>query len=114
MFDDAEDLTNEVDGVTLSSTDYTNTLIGRGNSKLAETKEIQTFDSKINLNSNLEYKVDFDLGDIVTFTSKKWNITLDSRITEIQEVYEESGLSVNVTFGNNIPTLIDKIKQIIK
>lgn len=111
MFDDAKDLTNVVNNVTLSDTEYTNTLIDRGNSKLAETAEIQTFDSTINLDSNLVYKVDFDLGDIVTCVSKKWVITLDSQITEVQEVYEEAGLSINITFGNNIPTLLDKIKQ---
>lgn len=86
----------------------------RGNNKLAETKEIQTFDSKINLTSNLVYKTDYDLGDIVTCTSKKWGITINSRITEIEEIYEEKGLSINATFGNNVPTLIDKIKQQIK
>lgn len=113
-FVDAKDLTNVVGEVTLSDSDYFNTLIDRGNSKLAEMQEIQTFDSKINLNSNLVYKTDFDIGDIVTCTSKKWGITIDARITEIQEVYEESGLSINITFGNNVPTLLDKIKQKIK
>lgn len=111
MFDDAKDLTNVVDNVTLSDTDYANTLIDRGNSKLAETSEVQTFDSTINLESNLVYKTDFDLGDIVTCASRKWGLTLDTRITEVIEVYEEAGPSIRVTFGNNIPTLLDKIKQ---
>ncbi len=114
VFVDAKDLSIEVDGVVMSDTDYTNLLIERGNTTLAETKKIQTFDSKINLNSNLTYKADFDLGDIVTCVSKKWGITLDTRITEIEEVYEESGQQINVVFGNNIPTLIDKIKQKLK
>lgn len=86
----------------------------RGNNKLAETKEIQTFDSKINVTSNLVYKTDYELGDVVACTSKKWGITIKSRITEIEEIYEEKGLSINATFGNNVPALIDKIKQQIK
>lgn len=110
LFDDAKDLTNVVDNVTLTDTEYTNTLIDRGNSKLSETAEIRTFDSTINLDSNLLYKTDFDLGDIVTCVSKKWGLTIDTRITEVQEVYEESGLSINITFGNSVPTLLDKIK----
>ena len=114
MFDDAKDLTNVVDEVTLTDPEYTATLVDRGNSKLAETQEIQTFDSTINLNSNLVYRADFDLGDIVTCTSKKWGLTLDTRITEIKEIYEEAGPSINVTFGNNIPTLLSIIKQRIK
>lgn len=114
VFVDQKSLSNEVDSVVMSDTDYTNLLIGKGNETLAETKEIQTFDSKVNLQSNLKYKVDFDLGDIVTYLSKKWDLTLDSRITEVEEVYEEAGPQINITFGNNIPTLIDKIKRLIK
>lgn len=114
VFVDQKSLSNVVDSVTMSDADYVKLLIGKGNETLAETKDVQTFDSKINLNSNLKYKVDFDLGDVVTIVSKKWGLTLDTRITEIEEIYEESGQSINITFGNNIPTLIDKIKQIIK
>lgn len=111
LFDDAKSLTNVVNDVTLTDLEYADTLIESGNSKLAETQEIQTFDSKVNLNSNLVYKTDYDLGDIVTCVSKKWGLTIDARITEVIEVYEEAGLSISVTFGNNIPTLISLIKQ---
>ena len=114
VFNDQKGLSNEIDSVVMSDADYNNLLIGKGNETLAETKEIQTFDSKVNLQSNLKYKVDFDLGDIVTYLSKKWGLTLDSRITEIEEVYEDAGPQINITFGNNIPTLIDKIKRLIK
>jgi hypothetical protein len=118
MFVDARDLqsTEQVDGeeVSIPIEQYREMLEDRGLSKLSEHKEIQTFDSKINLNSNLVYKEDFDLGDIVTCTSKKWGITIDTRITEVEEVYEESGKQINVVFGNNIPTLIDVIKREVR
>ncbi len=102
-----------VNGVstTITDSDYLNLLIGKGNEKLAVTKEVETFDSKININSNLEYKSNFNIGDIVTCISKKWNLQLDARISEIEEVYEKVGKTINITFGDNIPTLIDKIKQ---
>ncbi|NFC89518.1 hypothetical protein EXN13_18085 [Clostridium botulinum] len=93
---------------------YKPLLIQRGKEKLEECKEIQTFDSKINTNGNNVYKKDFDLGDIVTIVDKKWGIRIDTRITEIEEIYEEKGLEVNVVFGNNIPTIIDKIKQKVR
>ncbi|EJO5347039.1 siphovirus ReqiPepy6 Gp37-like family protein [Clostridium botulinum] len=93
---------------------YEPQLLQRGKEKLEECKEIQTFDSKINVLGNNKYKVDFDLGDIVTVVDKKWAIRIDTRITEIEEVYEEKGLEVNVTFGNNIPTIIDRIKQKVR
>lgn len=110
MFVDARDLQKE----SKTTQQYKELLESRGNTKLAEQKEIKTFDSKINLRSNLIYKEDFNLGDIVTCTSKKWGITIDTRITEIEEIYEQNGFNVNVVFGNNIPTLIDKIKQVVR
>ncbi len=110
LFVDARDLQQE----DMTTEEYNAVLSDRGQSKLAETKEIQTFESKININSNLKYKEDFELGNMVTCTSKKWGITIDTRITEVEEVYEESGFDVNITFGNNIPTLIDKIKQVVR
>jgi len=118
MFVDARDLQSTIyeDGgeTNIPSEQYREMLKNRGMSKLSEYKEIQTFDSKINLRSNLTYKHDFDLGDIVTCTSKKWGITIDTRITEVEEVYEESGKQINVVFGNNIPTLIDVIKREVR
>lgn len=114
LFVDAKDLQSTDGDTTIPIEQYREMLVDRGKSKLAETKEIKTFESKINLNSNLKYKEDFDLGDIVTCTSKKWGITIDTRITEIEEVYEESGKQVNVVFGNNIPTITDKIKQVVR
>lgn len=118
LYVDARDLqstkTINDEEVPIPIAEYRQILADRGYSKLDEHKKIETFDSKINLKSNLEYKTDFDLGDEVTITSKKWGITIDTRITEIEEVYEEKGLEVNIVFGNNIPTLIDKIKREVR
>lgn len=101
----------DVNNAAISDADYIKLLIEKGNETLAITKEIQTFNSKINNNSNMTYKTDFNLGDIVTCVSKKWNLIIHTRITEIEEIYEKQGLSINITFGNNVPTIIDKIKQ---
>lgn len=59
----------------------------------------------------LEYEKDFDLGDVVTLQNKEWGVSLDARITEVKEIYEPGGVKIEVTFGNNRPTLITKIKQ---
>lgn len=117
LYVDARDLqstktVNEED-VPIPISEYRKMLEDRGFSKLSEHKEIETFDSKVNLNSNLVYKEDFDLGDIVTCVSKKWGITIDTRIAEIEEIYEENGMSINVVFGNELPTLLEKIRTVI-
>ncbi|GAA0082422.1 MULTISPECIES: siphovirus ReqiPepy6 Gp37-like family protein [Clostridium] len=104
----------ETEEVEITWERYKPLLLQRGKEKLEECKEIQTFDSKINVLGNNKYKVDYDLGDIVTIVDKKWGIRIDTRVTEIEEVYEEKGLEVNVVFGNNIPTIIDKIKQVVR
>ncbi len=112
VFADQRNLSNvDSNNNTLTEAAYNNLLIEKGNETLSTTKEILTFDSTINSNANLKYKTDFDLGDIVTCVSKRWNLVINARITEIEEIYEAQGQSINITFGNNVPTLIDKLKQ---
>ncbi len=114
LYVDARDLRSVgEDDEPIPVEEYTELLAGRGASKLGECKEIQTFDSKVNLTGNLRDKEDFDLGDIVTVTSKRWGVTVDARITEIEEVYEPGGREIYCTFGSAVPTLIDKIRQVI-
>lgn len=114
VFNDQKSLSDTVDSVTLSTAEYQALLEGKGHEKLAECKKVCVFDSQIDVNANRKYKEDYDLGDIVTNINKKWGVKLDTRIEEIEEVYEESGQKINVIFGDELPTLIDKIKQIRK
>jgi hypothetical protein len=102
---------NSTDSTVIADGIYLPMLTAKGNADLALASDIKTFDSKINVNSNLVYKTNFDLGDKVTCTNCKWGITIDAVITEIEEIYEEKGLSINVVFGNAIPTLLDLIRQ---
>lgn len=112
IFIDAKDIQSKDENENIiPAGEYDKLLIQRGHEKLAEYKEVETFESKINVtNSNLIYKQDFDLGDYVTCQNREWNVTTNVKITEIEEVYESDGLQVNVTFGESIPTLISKIK----
>ena len=109
-----EDGNKTTEDVPMSDNEYIPMLLQRGKEKLAECYEVQTFDSKINTQGNNIYKKDFDLGDIVTIVDKKWGIQVDTRITEVEEVYEGGKVKINPTFGNNIPTIIDKIKQVVR
>ncbi|APC80024.1 TPA: siphovirus ReqiPepy6 Gp37-like family protein [Clostridium botulinum] len=93
---------------------YEPLLLQRGKEKLSECQKIETFNSKINIQSNNVYKKDYDLGDVVTIRDKKWNLMINERITEIEEIFDNNGKSVNVMFGNQIPSIIDKIKQVVR
>ncbi|WP_461366633.1 siphovirus ReqiPepy6 Gp37-like family protein [Candidatus Darwinibacter acetoxidans] len=83
----------------------------RGLQKLAEVAPVLTFDTEILTESPYKYGTDWDLGDIVTVQNRKWGVTLDSRVTEVTEVYEPAGFRLQATFGSSIPTLPEKIKQ---
>ena len=112
MYVDARDLQQTSNDETLTDTEYENVLIQRGIEKLAECEKIETFEGTINTNANNIYKVDYDLGDIVTIVDKDLGIKLDTRITEIEETYEKGKVKIVPTFGNNIPTILSKIKKL--
>ena len=87
-------------------------MLQRGNEKLSECTKIETFEGTINTNANNVYKVDYDLGDIVTIYDKDLGIKLDTQITEIEETYDKGKVEIVPTFGNNIPSLLTKIKKL--
>ncbi|MDH5161519.1 siphovirus ReqiPepy6 Gp37-like family protein [Heyndrickxia oleronia] len=86
-------------------------LTDRGNQQLAQLIQEHYLEGQILTHSPFVYEKDYNLGDIITIQSKDWGVTLDTRITEIKEIYEENGFRIEGTFGNNRPTLTQKIKQ---
>lgn len=100
--------------ITLSDNEYISLLIQRGKSDLSEHAETDELDSQINPGANLRYREDFDLGDMVTVVYKGWGITKDTRITEVQETYQKGAEKIRVVFGEPLPTLTKRIKQIKK
>lgn len=98
-FIDARDVENDAD------------LPSRGAIKLSEFSKVKSFQTKILPYSNFVYEKDWNLGDIVTTQNKNWNVTLDVRIPEVNEIYEASNLSLDVTFGKALPTIVEKVKQ---
>lgn len=118
LYVDAKDIQNtktvDNEDIIISDADYIPLLVQRGNEKLFECKEIKTFESTVNTNGNNVYKVDYDLGDIITYQDKRWGVQVSTRITEIQEIYEGGKIQIVPTFGNSIPTIIDKIRKMVK
>lgn len=100
LFVDARDVEDETD------------LPDRALQKLSERKEILNFDSEVLADQNLKYGVDFKLGDIVTIVNNKWNLKVDRRIEEVTEIFEVNGFKLEVSFGEGLPTIIDKVNAI--
>ena len=105
VFVDAKDLRQEDFGAG-----YSSALLYRGQNRLSELAMAHSFDAEINPHGNLCYKVDFDLGQVVTVLSKKWGVTLLARITEIEESYDASGQTLNIVFGKGALSLLQKMK----
>jgi hypothetical protein len=106
VFVDAKDLRSED-----FSTGYSDALIFRGNSKLAEMAMVKAFDVVVNQYGNLTYKTDFDIVSNIQEVSKKWSVSMNSRITEIEESYDRDGMTLSVTFGKPLLTLSQRLKQ---
>lgn len=115
LFVDARDIsdtkTSGENEVSIPLTEYNKLLEARGKEKLSECDRIETFDCTLDNSNNLKYREDFDLGDKVSIINKKWGLVLHERIVGIEETYDTEGLNIEIKIGNNIPTLIDKIKQ---
>lgn len=105
-FVDAKDLRSED-----FPSDYEAALTFRGQTRLSELMMAHSFDVTVNSRSNLTYKVDYDLGQIVQILSKKWGASMTARIVEIEESYGRDGQSINITFGNAELTIAQKIKS---
>lgn len=103
LFVDAKDIRSE----GLTTEEYEALLIQRGIEKLAENCISETFECDTGADVNFKYKVDYDLGDIVSVRKKAWGITQDKRIEEITEIYEYGQMMVVPTLGNPLPETVD-------
>lgn len=83
----------------------------RGKEKMAEMKQIETFEVTPADVHKKVYRKDYDLGDIVTCESKKLNVRIDERITATEHVIDNNGHSITHTIGYDQPSLVKKIKQ---
>lgn len=104
LFVDARDIRQE-EGMTLAQ--YKEKLMQRGREKLTSYQESTTITCVTDANANFVYGVNYDLGDIVTVKKKGWGITVDLRITEIEEVYEKGKMEIYPVFGDPLPQSID-------
>lgn len=78
----------------------------KGKEKLAAYYIAKAFGSKI----NQEKAMAFALGDYVTCTDSIWGVTVNTQVKAIQKGLSKKEESLVVTFGDDVPTLIDLIK----
>lgn len=76
---------------------YQTMLLGLGAQKVSEYGATTSFDGTISPNGSFVYKVDFDIGDIVTIESE-YGIVVAARITEVVEVDDDSGNKIELKY----------------
>lgn len=96
--------------IDLSNVEDPEELKEQGKRELSSYKTIKSVEGKIYQIPNMQYGKDFFLGDIVTIESD--GVYEDKRIIQAKEVYERNNISVELGFGDKIPSLADKIKKL--
>lgn len=116
VFCDATDIARKYQSgeteITIPLATYLLMLKTRGTAELESYGKTINFVSTINTNSNLKFKTDFDIGDRITCKENKWGIQIDARITEVTETYQKGAEEIEATFGDSLPTLVDKIRKV--
>jgi len=97
MFVDARDISQTVDGTTLTDTEYLDLLAQRGKEKISKKVVIKTFDGQVEAGQLYKYGKDYYLGDIVQI-SNEYGRTSKSRVTEVIRSQSVEGFKIFPTF----------------
>lgn len=141
MFVDARDIGEGEEDEQLSENEIEQLLIKRGNEKLKEQESLFSLEAEIitpitrvnyvessegylyppqpkyelkketQIVTTFQYEKDFNLGDWVDIYNKSWGVRLSTPIIEITEIHEQDGFRIEAVFGEDRPTLIDKLNR---
>ena len=97
--------------IDLNNIEDLDELNNEGQKRLDTYKIIQSVEGKIYQIPNMQWEKDFFLGDLVTLESD--GVYEDKRIIQAKEIYERNNITVELGFGDKVPTLGEEIKRII-
>ena len=103
---DARNSSKTQQGGELTDTQYRKQLQEQGRAQIAEHKEIVSFSGEVFSEGSFRYGVDYFLGDKVA-VNNEYGITGNATVTEITEVFDETGYKL-------IPTLADWVVNTIE
>lgn len=87
----------DTDSVTIANVIYEDYLLNKGYEEIAKHGLSTSFEGQVEPNVTFIYKEDYDLGDIV-LAQNEYGISAKARITEVIEVYDENGYSIEPKF----------------
>lgn len=114
LFVDASNVKRTVDGETMTEEAYRQVLMQKGREALDGYRKVEAYNHTIDPNANLVYKQHYDLGDICTIVHERIGLTAEKRIEQVREAIEESGWTVEATFGEDYLSLGRAIKREVK
>jgi hypothetical protein len=97
LYVDARDISSTINGGTLTTSEYNEQLIQRGDEKLAKCKTTKAFDGEVETTILYKYGENFYMGDIVQFESE-FDFEARVRITEYIYSEDSEGLKYYPTF----------------
>lgn len=106
-----DDKENEI---ILADGEYRRLLEEKGKNSLSEYPMIRTLESEVDGQANFIYGVDYFMGDKVSVRNDDLNLILHTRIISVTEKENKQGESLQLNFGSNIPSFIDKVKRAVK
>jgi len=107
IFVDASDLRIE----DFPAGQYVDALKNHGHEKLQERSIVESFDALAHQHGSVKYGQDYHLGDIVRVRDRDLGIEMQTYVAEAATTYDADGESVDVKFGQPLPTLADKLKN---
>lgn len=97
--------------IDLNNIEDADELKTEGQKKLDIYKIIQSIEGKVYKFLIWNGEKDFFLGDLVTLESD--GIYEDKRVIQAKEIYERNNKTIELGFGDKVPTLGEEIKRII-
>lgn len=117
LYVDARDLQSEIsneDGTKtqINPDDYRDMLNDRGTEKLAVCIVSESFEAKMRVIGDVQYKygIDYNKGDKVVVQDTELGVQVIAKVTEVSENYDDE-YELVITFGYSYPTLIEKVKR---
>lgn len=113
LYIDARDLqSQQQDGEALTPEQYAGVLTTRGLEKLAENQLVRSFTARVRTDdATYQYGKDFFLGDKITVTDERLNITIDARVMAAQFSFSGAEKQLTLTLGYSQPTLYEKLTR---
>ena len=115
VYIDARDLQREnEDGTIMPLADYLKLLVLRGEERMSEMVEVENFSCDINTNGNLEFGVDYFLGDTVTLIDSRLGITVHAQLLALTHKYDQHDLTLSCTFGFEMAGIDKKLRRALR